>query len=436
MIDIKLIVEKKEEYIHSIKARHLNVDISDIDLLYEKKNTLQKNLEKLQEERNKTAKKLSAPLDAQQRNTLVEKGKQLKKDITSIEEEYKQCNTQLIQLAESVPNLFHPDIPVGKEEHDSLVIRKEGIIPQFNFKAKDHVQLGTELDIIDFDTAAEVSGVKFYYLKNQAVLLELALLRFGIDILQKHGFSIFQTPDIAKLSVISKLGFQPRGAESNIYKLENEETGLVGTAEITLGGYLMNSIIQEQQLPIKYAGISHCFRKEAGAAGQYSKGLYRVHQFTKLEMFTFCHPQQSETMHSELLAIEEEMYTLLEIPYRVVDTCTGDLGNPAYRKFDIEAWMPGRGNAGEYGEITSASNCTDYQAQRLNIRVHSPEKKKKYFPHMLNGTAIAISRALVALLENNQQSDSSILVPQALQAYCGFSSIPCPSSSTDETITS
>ena len=424
MLDIKTIVEKKEEYVRSIKVRNLTLDISHIETLYEERNTLQKKLETLQKERNKTAKTLSVPLDEQERIVLVEKGKQLKKDITNIEEEYKQCNIELIQLAENIPNLFHPDIPIGKEEKDSLVIRKEGTIPHFDFKVRDHVQLGTKLDIIDFDTAAEVSGIKFYYLKNQAVLLELALLRFGIDILQKKGFSIFQTPDIAKLNVISKLGFQSRGHESNIYKLEDEETGLIGTAEITLGGYLMNSILQENQLPVKYAGISHCFRREAGAAGQYSKGLYRVHQFTKLEMFIFCHPQYSETMHHELLVIEEEIYKRLEIPYRIVDTCTGDLGKPAYRKFDIEAWMPGRGEQGEYGEITSASNCTDYQAQRLNIRVDSQEKKKKYFPHMLNGTAIAISRVLVALLENNQQFDGSILIPKVLQSYCGFSNIP------------
>ena len=425
MLDIKTIVEKKEEYIRSIKVRNLTLDISHIETLYEERNTLQKKLETLQKERNKTAKTLSVPLDEQERIVLVEKGKRLKKDITNIEEEYKQCNIELIQLAENIPNLFHPDIPIGKEEKDSLVIRKEGTIPHFDFKVRDHVQLGTKLDIIDFDTAAEVSGIKFYYLKNQAVLLELALLRFGIDILQKKGFSIFQTPDIAKLNVISKLGFQSRGHESNIYKLEDEETGLIGTAEITLGGYLMNSILQENQLPVKYAGISHCFRREAGAAGQYSKGLYRVHQFTKLEMFIFCHPQYSETMHHELLVIEEEIYKCLEIPYRIVDTCTGDLGKPAYRKFDIEAWMPGRGEQGEYGEITSVSNCTDYQAQRLNIRVDSQEKKKKYFPHMLNGTAIAISRVLVALLENNQQFDGSILIPKVLQSYCGFSNIPC-----------
>lgn len=423
MIDIRKIVEQKHAYQASIEARNMDLSIDDLDRLYEIRNSSQLELEALQKRRNETAKRLGSQLEREERERLVEEGKELKQKIASAEEKYRAAAADLGAYAEKIPNLHHPNIPVGKEEKDSLVLKTVGSPPKFNFPIKDHVTLGRELGIIDFDSATEISGTRFYYLKNEAVLLELALLRFGIDLLQSRGFSIFQTPDIAKLSVISKLGFQSRGPESNIYTLENEETGLIGTAEITLGAYYMNSVLKKEELPIKIAGISHCFRKEAGAAGQYSKGLYRVHQFTKLEMFIFCHPEKSEAAHAELLEIEEEIYAKLEIPYRVVDTCTGDLGSPAYRKFDLEAWMPGRGDGGEYGEITSASNCTDYQSQRLNARIAEEERKKKRFVHTLNGTAIALSRCLVALLENKQQSNGSVLIPSVLQDYCGFSEI-------------
>jgi seryl-tRNA synthetase len=284
------------------------------------------------------------------------------------------------------------------------------------------VQLGESLDLIDFDTATRVSGPKFYYLKNEAVLLELALERYALDILRKHGFTITITPDIAKEEVLVGIGFNPRGEESNIYTVEGTGTCLVGTAEITLGGYHAGKILDKASLPILLSGLSHCFRREAGGAGQYSKGLYRVHQFSKVEMFVYSLPEDSDRLHQMLLAIEEEIFQGLEIPYHVVDTCTGDLGAPAYRKFDIEAWMPGRGEHGEYGEVTSTSNCTDYQARRLNIR-YKDEQGKTQHVHLLNGTAIAISRAIVAILENFQQEDGSVRMPGKLVPYLGFDSI-------------
>jgi len=263
-----------------------------------------------------------------------------------------------------------------------------------------------------------VSGTKFYYLKNEGVYLELGLVRYALDILQKKGFTPFITPDIAREEILEGIGFNPRGAESNVYKLEGEDICLVGTAEITLGGYYSNMILPKEKLPLRMAGLSHCFRREAGAAGQFSKGLYRVHQFTKLEMFVYCLPEESGRFHEELRLIEEEIFEGLNIPFRVVDTCTGDLGAPAYRKWDLEAWMPGR-NGGEWGEVTSTSNCTDYQARRLNIRFKDDDGKNKYV-HMLNGTAIAISRAIIALLENYQQEDGSVRLPRTLVPYCGF----------------
>jgi seryl-tRNA synthetase len=325
-------------------------------------------------------------------------------------------------MAKSIPNYTHPEVPVGKLDADNLQIKTWGNPTAFDFIPKDHVELGQSLDLIDFDTATRVSGAKFYYLKNEAVLLELALERYALDILRSHGFTLTITPDIAKEEILEGIGFNPRGEESNIYTIEGTGTCLVGTAEITLGGYHADSILDKEQLPIKMAGLSHCFRREAGSAGQFSKGLYRVHQFSKVEMFVYCLPGQSDIIHKELLEIEEEIFQGLEIPYRVVDTCTGDLGAPAYRKFDIEAWMPGRGDQGEYGEVTSTSNCTDYQARSLNIRYREDDGKSQ-FVHLLNGTAVAVSRAIVAILENFQQQDGSVRMPKKLVPYLGFDRI-------------
>jgi seryl-tRNA synthetase len=329
-----------------------------------------------------------------------------------------------------IPNMAHPEAPVGREDKDNLEVKRVGEPSRFDFVPADHVKLGQDLDIIDFDSATKVSGTKFYYLKNEGVFLELGLVRYALDILRNRGFTPFITPDIAREEILEGIGFNPRGAESNVYTLEEEGTCLVGTAEITLGGYYANTIIPREKLPLRMAGLSHCFRREAGAAGQFSKGLYRVHQFTKLEMFVYCLPEESGVFHEELRSVEEAIFAGLEIPFRVVDTCTGDLGAPAYRKWDLEAWMPGRANppspeGGEWGEVTSTSNCTDYQARRLNIR-YKDEDGKNRFVHMLNGTAIAVSRAIIAILENFQQADGSVLLPKALVPYCGFERIPRP----------
>ena len=234
-------------------------------------------------------------------------------------------------------------------------------------------------------------------------MLELALIQYAMGTLLKHGYTPVITPDLARVDVLEGIGFIPRGPETQIYSVENSDLCLIATAEITLGGMHRNKILDELQLPMKYVGLSHCFRTEAGAPGRDTRGLYRVHQFTKVEMFVFCAPDQSEGIHRELLAIEEEIFQGLGLPYHVIDTCTGDLGGPAYRKFDLEAWMPGRGQGGEYGEVTSTSNCTDFQARRLNIRYRVPGQKGTKFVHKLNGTAVAVSRALVAILENGQQ---------------------------------
>ncbi|NLE15329.1 MAG: serine--tRNA ligase [Spirochaetales bacterium] len=422
MIDLKELKARRDEIAQNIRVRNMNVDIDVIIELQEKRSALMQEAENLRAQRNENAQKMKGKLDAETRTALIAEGKSLKEAIASVEEELGAIDKAFNEQARTIPNYAHPDAPVGKEDKDNTAIKFVGDIPRFTFKAKDHVQLGESLDLIDFDTATRVSGPKFYYLKREAVILQMALERYAMDIVIKHGFTPFITPDIAKEEILSGIGFNPRGEESNIYTIEGTGACLVGTAEITLGGYYADQIIERELLPIKMAGLSHCFRREAGGAGQYSKGLYRVHQFSKLEMFIYCLPEQSDAYHQQLLAIEEEIFSGLGLAYRVVDTCTGDLGAPAYRKFDIEAWMPGRGENGEYGEVTSTSNCTDYQARSLSIR-YRDENGKNQFVHMLNGTAIALSRAMVAILENYQTEDGSVLIPQSLVPYTGFTKI-------------
>ena len=402
----------------NINDRFMKADAQEVARLYAKRTELSTILQSLQQKRNANASAMKGKLEQNERNTLVEEGKKLKEEIAQAESELNAVENDLLTEARKIPNMAHPDAPVGKEEKDNLELKRVGNIPKFNFEPADHVKLGIDLDIVDFDSATKVSGTKFYYLKNEGVFLELGLVRYALDLLQKKGFTPYITPDIAREEILEGIGFNPRGAESNVYTLEGEGACLVGTAEITLGGYHANTIFPKDKLPLRMAGLSHCFRREAGAAGQFSKGLYRVHQFTKVEMFIFCLPEESDRFHEELRHIEEEIFESLNIPFRVVDTCTGDLGAPAYRKYDLEAWMPGR-NGGEWGEITSTSNCTDYQARRLNIRYKDDDGKNK-FVHMLNGTAIAVSRAIIAILENFQQADGSVRIPRTLVPYCGF----------------
>ncbi len=422
MIDYKELRTRHDEIALNIKNRNMKVDLDHVIELQDSRAALLHEAEELRTRRNANAAKMKGPMDPSERQVLIDEGRKLKDDIAASEAKLEEVDKEYNSLLRQIPNYAHPSAPVGKEDKDSTAIKFVGKVPVFNFKPLDHVQLGEKLDLIDFDTATKVSGPKFYYLKNEAVLLQMGLERYALDIVMKHGFTPFITPDVAKEEILEGIGFNPRGEESNIYTVEGTGTALVGTAEITLGGYNSGRVFEKNELPVRMTGLSHCFRREAGGAGQYSKGLYRVHQFSKLEMFIFCLPEDSDRMHDELLAIEEEIFSGLGLAYRVVDTCTGDLGAPAYRKFDIEAWMPGRGDNGEYGEVTSTSNCTDYQARNLNIRYKDDDGKAKYV-HMLNGTAVAVSRALVAVLENYQMEDGSVRIPEALVPYCGIKEI-------------
>ena len=425
MLDIRFIKEHLDAVKENIKNRNMQADADETVRLFDKRTALTTTLQELQKKRNENASAIKQGLDDTKRTELVEVGKKLKEDIAQVEMELHAVETDLKEAALKIPNMAHPAAPIGKEDKDNLEIKRVGAVPVFDFQPKDHVQLGTELDLLDFEAGAKVAGVKFYYLKNEAVFLEQALTLYGLNILRKHGFTPFITPDIAKEEILTGVGFNPRGPESNLYNLAEDNLCLVGTAEITLGGYHSGEILRKDDLPLLYCGLSHCFRKEAGAAGQFSKGLYRVHQFSKLEMFVYCEPSQSETLHEKLRTIEEEIFIGLGIPFRVIETCTGDLGAPAYRKWDLEAWMPGR-NGGEWGEVTSTSNCTDYQSRRLNVK-YKDESGKNQYVHLLNGTAIAMSRALIAILENYQQKDGSVLVPEALRPLCGFDVIKAKS---------
>ena len=421
MLDYKFIKDNLAAVKQNIINRNMTADADKVVELYDKRTELVTKLQGLQQKRNENANAMKQKLDPEKRQELISAGKAIKEEISKIEIESKNVESELEEAARKIPNMVHPQAPIGKLDTENLEVKKVGTPRKFDFEPKDHVELGESLDIIDFDRGTKVSGPKFYYLKNEAVFLEQALIMYALNTLRKHNFKLFITPDVAKEEVLKGIGFNPRGNESNVYSIEEEGTCLVATAEITLGGYHQDEIINKDQLPLLYGGLSHCFRREAGAAGQFSKGLYRVHQFDKVEMFAYSTPEQSDEIHEKLRQIEEEIFTGLGLPFHVVDTCTGDLGAPAYRKWDLEAWMPGR-NGGEYGEVTSTSNCTDYQARRLNIKYKDEDGKNKYV-HTLNGTAIAVGRAMLAILENYQNADGSVTIPEVLVPYCGFDKI-------------
>ncbi|MBQ4495932.1 MAG: serine--tRNA ligase [Spirochaetaceae bacterium] len=421
MLDYRFIKDNLEAVKANIAARNMKADADLVVKLFDKRTAMVTALQALQAKRNEIAAKMKGKLDPETRNKLIEEGKSIKAEIADKETQVSEVEQSLDEAGRQIPNMLHPDAPIGKLDTENLEVKKVGTPRKFDFEPKDHVQLGESLDIIDFDRGTKVSGPKFYYLKNEAVFLEQALIMYALNTLRKHNFQLFITPDVAKEEVLKGIGFNPRGNESNVYSIEDEGTCLVATAEITLGGYHQDEILDKASLPRFYGGLSHCFRREAGAAGQFSKGLYRVHQFDKVEMFAYSTPEQSDEIHEKLRLIEEEIFTGLGLPFHVVDTCSGDLGAPAYRKWDLEAWMPGR-NGGEYGEVTSTSNCTDYQARRLNIKYKDDDGKNKYV-HTLNGTAIAVGRAMLAILENYQNADGSVTIPEVLVPYCGFDKI-------------
>ncbi len=417
MLDRKFILENADAVKLNCKNRNVTADVDRFIALETERREGQRRLEELNQEANATAKKVGKCTTPEERSATIELGKKLREQISQLASVLKNTEVEVDLLQRSIPNMAHPDAPVGDDDTANTACGYgKTPLPKFDFTPLDHVELAKGLDLIDFEGGARVAGAGFYFLKNEAVLLELALQQYAVSFLMKRGFIPASTPDLAKNEILQGTGYIPRGNETQIYSIENTDLSLVATAEITLGGLLAGRVIDAEELPLKFCGTSHCFRTEAGAAGRASRGLYRVHQFTKIEMFAFTLPEHSEAMHSELLSMEREIFDNLGLPYRVVDTATGDLGGPAYRKFDLEAWMPGRG---DYGEVTSTSNCTDYQARRLNARYKIKDERGTHFLHTLNGTAIAVSRALVAIMENYQRADGSIVVPEVLRPCVG-----------------
>jgi seryl-tRNA synthetase len=418
MLDLKFIRDNAAAVEENSKNRGVEVDVGLVVELADRRSELIQELNELKQRQNQMAKSIGKERDPEARETLITESRIMKERIPDRELELLAIEAQLRDEQLKIPNMTHPDAPIGKDDSENVEIRRWGDPPNFGFEPKDHVELGDSLGIIDFDAGAKVAGSKFYFLRGDAVLLELGLIRYAMDILLDRGYQPTITPDLARDEMLVGTGFIPRGPETQIYSVEDSDLSLIATAEITLAGTLADEILDEDDLPIRLAGLSHCFRTEAGSHGRASRGLYRVHQFTKVEMFAFTTPEQSEALHNEMVEIEEHIFQGLGLPYRVVDICTGDLGGAAYRKYDLEAWMPGRN---DFGEVTSTSNTTDYQARRLRIRYRraSQEGSRPQLLHTLNGTALAISRALIALLEIYQQHDGSIALPKALVPYVG-----------------
>lgn len=450
MLDIKLLREQPDVLRQNLQDRRVPVfddlvpgkprnwaaaSIERLEQLDQRYRDLLQEQEQVRRRQNDNAQAMRMvgmlPKDEQvpARAPLVGEGRALREQERRLSQQADEALAERDAAWRRLPNLTHPETPRGATEEEHRELRQVGVRRDFvaaGFVPVDHLAVAEALDLVDFAAGAKVAGQKFYYLKNEAVLLDLALQRYALDVALRHGFTLHVTPDLARNEILEGLGFNPRGASTQVYSVADSDLCLVGTAEITLGGMLADSILEPESLPLLLAGLSHCFRTEAGAAGQESRGLYRVHQFTKVELFAFTEGQLevSEAMHERLLAIEEEIFGGLELPYRVLDIASGDLGGPALRKYDLEAWMPGRS---EWGEVTSTSNCTDYQARRLKIRHRTVDadgnKGKNRFVHMLNGTAVATARAMVAIFENHQQADGSVRVPEALRPYTGFDRI-------------
>jgi seryl-tRNA synthetase len=419
MLDKRFILENPALVQENCNRRGLKVDVARFVELESQRRKLQAEIEELSRQANLVSKSIGQAKDDAEREARKDEGRRLREHKEARQAEIERLSAEANIIHNAIPNLTHPEAPVGGPDASKELRHGEVDVRPLGFPVLDHVELAEQHDLIDFEGGARVAGHGFYFLKNEAALLEIALQHYALELLVREGFTPMITPDLARGDVLKGIGFTPRGPETQIYSIENDDLNLVATAEITLGGLYAGQVIDAEKLPIKLCGISHCFRTEAGAAGRATRGLYRVHQFTKVEMFAFTLPDQSENMHNYFRDLECEIFDGLGIPYRVLDIATGDLGGPAYRKYDLEAWMPGRGENGEFGEVTSASNCTDYQSRRLDIRYKLKGEKGTHLVHTLNGTAIAVSRALIAILENGQQPDGSIVVPEVLRRWVG-----------------
>ena len=410
MLDINFIRNNKELVEHSIKEKmYKNVNLDEILALDDQRKALLQQVEALRKERNDNTAKMK---NGKPSDELITKGKEIKEKLSTLEADLSNFEKELNTKLKTVPNVIFDDVPLG-DESASVEVKKWG---ECKTTGVDHLDYAISRDWVDFERGAKVAGAKFYYVKGGLALLENALIQFGIKKIVEHGFTLMDVPDLVNSRVLEGTGFAPRSSEqSDEYYIEGEDLALIATAEMSITGYHMDEIIDEEKLPLFYAGLSACFRKEAGAYGKHTRGLFRVHQFNKLEMYAFCTPEQSKEIHEKLRGIEEEIWQEIGIPYHVINIAAGDLGAPAAKKYDIEYWSP---VDQKYREITSCSNCTDFQARGLNIRVHRKDGTVEVL-HTLNGTAISLARTMVAVLENFAEEGGKLRVPEVLQPYLG-----------------
>ena len=411
------------------EVRKASVDPAHVVALYEAYTALKGRTDGVREARNAAAAAMKGKVSPEQRTQLVEQGKALKAQLVELEAALDAAEAALQREGQRLPNDTHPAVPRSSDEADATVLRMVGAPAVFDgFAPRDHVAVGETLGLFDFDAGAKASGTRFVYLKGAAALLELALVQWAMSRAVAAGFTPYTTPDLVRAGAVEKCGFQPRAANTQVYAVEGSELCLTGTAEIPLGAVYADEVLPMTALPVRMAAFGHCFRTEAGAAGASTRGLYRLHQFSKVELFVVCSPEQSDAIHEQLLDFETRLYAELGLHFKVLDMPACDLGAPAYRKFDVEAWMPG---LGRFGEISSASNCTDYQARRLNIKYRpagsaADPKPALRFVHTLNATACAVPRMIIAILETHQRADGSVAIPAALQPFMGGMTVISP----------
>jgi seryl-tRNA synthetase len=414
MLDLKLIRSDPERVKAALARRGAAEQVDELLGLDERRRQLLPRIEGAQAERKTISKQIGEAKqrgeDAAEQMAAVA---ELKQTIESGKAELEQVEDKLQRLSAALPNLPDPDAPDGMTEEDAVVLREEGERPSFDFELRDHLDIGTELGLIDMEAGARVSGSRFAYLKGDLVMLELALVRFALDLVRAEGHEPVVPPVLVREEALVGTGFLP-GDRDQIYEIPKDELFLVGTSEVPLAALHADEILAADQLPIRYAGFSSCFRREAGAAGRDTRGIFRVHQFGKVEMFSFVEPSESAAEHDRLLAIEERILSELEIPYRVVNVAAGDLGAPAAKKYDCEAWIPSQER---YRELTSCSNTTDYQARRLACRYRRQDGESPQVVHTLNGTAVAVGRTMIALIENRQERDGGFTLPTILHSY-------------------
>ena len=410
MLDIRYIRENPEKVQENTERKgYKTLSVKELLELDSEKRELQGQVDALREQRNANAAKMTGGKPAQD---VIDEGKRIKMELAEREEYLNATEEKFASLLRKFPNIVMDDVPVGDEE-DSVEIKQVG---EQVTGAVDHVDFALKRDWIDFERGAKVAGAKFYYLKNELALLENAITQFALDFVMKEGFSYMTVPHAVNQRTLTGTGFEPRSSDqSDEYALEGEDLNLIATAEIPLTGYHADEIIDEDKLPLMYVGYSPCYRREAGAAGKHTRGLFRVHQFNKLEMYAFTLPEKSVEMHEKILSIEERLWQAIGIPYHVINIATGDLGAPAAKKYDIEYWSKADG---QYRELTSCSNCTDFQTRNLNIRVRRKDGTVEML-HSLNGTAVSLARSLVVILEHFQNDDGTLTVPEVLRPYLG-----------------